>query len=271
MAYPPTDVEPTWLFDKLIERPTPSEVVPYPSDDALDSDGKPIKIRVMGLRDDELEPKTVKARRWVRDTYKMTESELDSEMGTERIKQRTAQEILADAIRYADPFPGSERTGEVDYPYVFYKQADKVAKLPPREIYVLWALWNLVQNKIAPTESSFSTAEEVEAWVRVLTEGARPFGFFQLELPVQEELLTRLLSLARSLLGLLSSPPESWRSSLESLRTDWDIGTGSFTQHAVESTPSSSQQDDAEPEPMTAEEAAAYARSLIAMASKVEL
>lgn len=273
MAYPPKDAEPTWLFEQLIARPAPSEEVPYPAE-ALDSDGNQIRIRVMGLRDEELEPKTVKAKRWVREHYKMSDSELDSDLGKERIQQRMAKEVLADAIRYATPIPGTEHDAEPAYPYVFYKDADKVGALPPREIYVLWALWNLVQNRIAPTESSMQSADEVEAWVRVLSEGARPFGFFQLELPVQEELLTKLLSLARSLLDLLSSPPENWQSSLESLRTDWDIGTGSFSQPAAESTQSSSQEAEAEAEAqatLTAEEAQAHAKALLDMARKIEV
>jgi len=272
MAYPPTDIDPVDLFQRLIERPAPSEVVPYPSDDV------DFNIRIMGMGAEDIEPLTIKARRWVKDTYKVSDSDLETTVIDLRVQNRTACEILAKAIHYENPIPGSEATEHgTRYPLLFHGKPENVAKLPPREIGVLWALWNLVQNRIAPSENNLSSPEQVRAWVKVLTDGARPFGFFQLDLPQQEALLTSLLSWAQCLLELLSSLPENLPTNLESTLESYGFGIPWCTGLAVSSidsssqsqSPSSADDDETEDETMSAEEAEARARDMLRHARRM--
>jgi hypothetical protein len=238
MARPPTDIEPSALFLKLTERPWPTEVVPYPRDEQ-DCDEHSVRIRV--LLDEEIEGKKIEARRWVQKTHKMTDAELDSDVGQRMVSDRVAKEILAMAVLDVKPIPGSEEhKGYPIYPRVFIN-ADALGKVPPREISVLWGMWNLVQNRIGPNEDNMSSDEEVEHWVKVLTEGGRPFGFFLLDLPQQEALVSRLVSLADQLLVLLNSPQEDWQNNLESIRDSWDSGTSYSTSPVANSTLSQSQ------------------------------
>ena len=266
MSLPPEDVDPVDLFQQLAGRNPPTEVVPYPSDDTDQ------KIRIMGLDTEDLEPLVIAARKKLKDEQKLSEADLETKYWDIRLQDRTAREILSRAIRYVEPIKGSEKTeGGVEYPYLFKAKAENVSKLPPREIGILWALWNLVQNRINPTESSMHSPDEVRAWVQVLSEGARPFAFFQLDLPQQEVLLSSLLRWAKLLLVLLESLPEQLPKSWDSALASCDIDTGWCSSLAASSTPSTSEtsEEPEEVEAISAEEAEEHARSMLKMARKM--
>jgi hypothetical protein len=240
---PPADIKPSELFLRLTETPCPTEIVPYPRES---EEGGVDEVRMLVLREELIGRKRIDARRHVQKKYKMSDLELDSDVGQRMVSDRVAKEILAIAVVLPDPIPGSvESHGYPVYERLFMT-ADSIGKLPPREIGILWGLWNLVQNRIGPNESSFQSDDEVEAWLKVLVEGARPFGFFLLDLPQQEELLGKLASRALQLYRLLGSPQESWHSSLVSLQESLDIGTSSPTSQPADSTLYQSHRDQIE-------------------------
>jgi len=264
MPMPPENVDKSELFLRLASREPPNELVDYPDDSGE-------KIRLKGLDSEDLEPIVIRARQKLKEDQKLSESDLEAKFWDIRLQDRTARAILSETVLRPKPIEGSEHTEKgTQYPRVFYTP-EQVGKLPPREIAILWALWNLVQNRISPTETMLSEPEQVRAWVEVLTEGARPFGFFQLELPQQEVLLSSLLQWAKLLLSLLSSLPEPLPSNWESLLTSYGFDTGWCSALAANSTLSqASEATTAQAdEPLTAEEAEAIARERLKLARKM--
>lgn len=268
MPMPPKDIEPNDLFLRMVSAEDPTELVDNPHPD-IDE-----KLRIRGLDHDDLEPLLIKARKKLVEKHKLTSADLETKFWDLRLQDATAKEVLPAVVLRENPIPGSEATEQgIQYPRVFLN-AEAVGKLRPREIGILWAMWTLVQNRISPTESMLSEPEQVRAWVKVLKEGARPFGFFQLELPQQEVLLTSLLQWAECLLELLSSLPESLPSNWESILDSYGFDTTWCSALAANSTPSTtSSSDDAVGEPMeeafSDEEAELRAREMLNMARKV--
>lgn len=265
MSMPPDDKQPDELFLMMAGAEDPTELVDNPHPDVDE------KLRIRGLDHEDLEPLLIKARQKLIEKHKLTNADLETKFWDLRLQDATAKEVLPAVILRKNPIPGSEATPQgIQYPRVF-QNAESVGKLRPREIGILWALWTLVQNRISPTETLLSKPEEVHAWVNVLTEGARPFAFFQLELPQQEVLLDSLLQWAKCLVELLSSLPTPLPDNWESILASYGFDTGWCSALAASSTQStSSNVENGEPaEAFSAEEAEARARDMLNTARKL--
>lgn len=221
MSGPPKDVEASELFQRMLERPRPNELVQF---DALNQPGARGKLRIQVLPKNEHDRARVVAHKKIADLAKkegivLTPQDLLSEAikGTE--SDLAACEVLAAACLHEKPMPGySEGDETVRYGRVF-PDGDAVGRvLSADEVAYLFAAYNLVQHKYGPNES-ICLPEDINDWVRRLVEGAADNPFLRLSSPQWAELLTamaqRLYALSQVLESQWSSLPDSLKSELQ--------------------------------------------------------
>lgn len=227
---PPTDISARELFLKLIERPYPSEVVPFPR---LDADGKPIcNVRIRVLAFETHEQAQLRAEKRIRERY--SPEEYAHAVSTDTLKQiigdAVTAEILAEAVVAVDPEPGSEPPR---YARLF-RNADEVRSLTTDEVSILFSMYLMVQARFGPYESTFRSPEEIDAWVQRIEEGASAYPLALIGSRQRDELLCLLAGRVSCVLRLLASPRENWPTLLESLRTKWDAGMHSYSVRAAD-------------------------------------
>jgi hypothetical protein len=234
MASPPNDIEPSELFQKLLERPAPSDTFPFPR---LDDDGEPLfTVRIFVLTEKQIVGCRAKVRKWlVENTKEATPATANMDAHAEG--DRLAKELLANAV-FEDQVIGDHPSGRV-YRRLF-KNADDVEALTSDEVGALYGAYLLTQIRFGPTDVTFTDPKEVNEWVAKLEVGARPFVLPLLQSHQRDQLLLSLVDRVSTTLKLLDSPPESWATSLESLRETWRVGTDSSTSPVADSTPSPS-------------------------------
>lgn len=254
MANPPTDIEPSELFLKLKQRPAPNEVFAFPR---RDETGEPVfSVRVFVLPQSKLEMCQFRVRDWMTKQAKDKPS-VAAALDEQILGDRLAKELLAEAIHEDREIYGSADHGAPQY-HKLFRNADDVGELTADEMGALYGAYLLTQMKFGPTDTSFADEAEVNAWVERLATGARPFSLTLLQSHQQGALLQLLAGRVSTVLGILSSPPASWQTSLESLRTSWRVGTGSSTTPAANSTPSPSEPEEC----ITPEDAIRAAREM---------
>lgn len=254
MPKPFQEVAPSELFLKLLERPAPNEVYPFPR---MGDDGEPVfNVRVFVLAEKTLEVCRLRARKWLLEKAK--ESAAATQLLDEHtIGDRLVKECIAEAVHEDRVISGTDDWATPRYRRLF-RGADDVGELTADEVAALYGAYLMTQLKFGPTDATFTDEREVNEWVGRLSDGARPFALPLLQSHQRDALLLSLVQRSSTLSKILLSPPESWQTSLESLRTSWKLDTVSSSSPAVESTPSS-----AEPERViTKEEAIAAARAM---------
>jgi hypothetical protein len=229
MARPPSNVEPSELFQKLLERPAPNEQFPYPR---LGDDGEPVfNVRIFVLPDKDLVAAKLSARKWL--AAKAGEQhESIREYDEQLIGDRVCKELLFRSVREDKDIQG---TGH--YKYIF-GSADDVEKLPSDEIACLYGAYLVLQQMYGPTDASFSSDAEVNEWIERLKKGGGRFLLPLLQSHQRDELLMSLVDREWSLRQALTSLQESLPESLESIRETSLAGIDSSTQPVADSTPS---------------------------------
>jgi hypothetical protein len=244
MAGPPKDVPANELFLKLKERPRPSEVVDFP---ALDEPNKPGKIRIQVLSKEQQDRARIVAHDKLKKNagkygvLKLDLTDMASPAIAEVLSDIAACEALQMACRSVLPAPGyTEGDPGCQYLYVFPDGDSVGSTLSADEVAYLFSAYQMVQHKYGPHEAICSE-QDVNDWVRRLTEGAASYPFLRLSSPQWAELLTMLAKRLYSLSGILEP---KWDSLPESLRLElqtYCLGTGSSSEQP-ESTPGSSMQ-----------------------------
>ncbi|MDD5305198.1 MAG: hypothetical protein PHS14_19025 [Elusimicrobia bacterium] len=251
---PPTNIEPHELFQKLRERPAPSDVYAFPR---RGEDGEPLfSVRIFVLSDARLQVCRDRARKWLVERTKDTSDAVQA-FDAHQMGDRLAKELLAESV-FEDLMIGESSSGPV-YKRIF-RDATDVCELTSDEIAALYGAYLYTQVSFGPTEATFADPAETMAWVNKLTEGARPFALTLLVSHQRDELLLSLARLVSSLSKILASPPESWAQSLESLRETWRLGIDSSTSPAAGSSPSPD--DESEPKLITREAAMLAAETI---------
>lgn len=251
---PPTDINPSELFQRLRERPAPSDVFAFPR---CGDDGEPLfDVRIFVLTDAKLEVCRRRGRAWLAEETKgdSETSRAVTAFDEQRLGDRLARELLAEAV-FEDRIIGEGPSGPV---YVrLFRNANDVSELTEDEIGALYGAYLLTQVRFGPTNAVFADQRDVNAWVERLASGARPFLLTLLQSHQRDELLLSLAQRASSIASILATPPENWQTSLESLRTNWRLGTDSSTPPVVDASPSPD-----ESEVITKERAMEIARTL---------
>lgn len=213
---PPTDLSPSDLFLKLLDREDPHIDVEFPRDGIGN-------VRMHLLTDLEVKRAKLKALDEARKQIK------DEDRGTEVAKELEgdliACNILQRSLRLNKPLMDSE--GRARYPFAFMSSEDVSAKLTAHEIASLFAAYMSLQRKFGPGEHDFDDPETVNAWIRRLKDGADSTPFWRLDWHALAELFHCLAQRALCLSKVLNSPPEQLQSYLESLPTEFAFDTGS--------------------------------------------
>lgn len=247
---PPSDIEPSDLFLKLMERPAPSDTFAFPR---RGTDGESMfSVRVFVLAEKKLEACRLRARRWLTETAKEG-ADVARMLDEHAIGDRIAKELLAESVHEDRVIFGTD--GDRPQYRRLFRNADDVGELTADEISALFGAYTLTQFRFGPTDVTFTDAVAVNEWVGRLAEGARPFVLSLLASHQRDELLLSLSDRVSTVLKLIDGPPEKWEQSLESLRESWQVGTASSSSDAADSSPSPAE---AEAEPariITKEEA----------------
>lgn len=201
---PPDDIPASTLWLRLLERPQPSEVVDFPG---FDLNGKPLgKIRIRVLTGVEMERAKLAADAYLTTTRKVKAERLDANMGEllrETVGDAVIREILAMACTGVEPI-GQQAMGRAPaYPRVFQRGEDLANVLVQADIATLFGSYLLVQEKFGPTERSIASAEERDAWISRLQEGASRHPLARLPLPALHDLAMSLAARAYSLSAIL--------------------------------------------------------------------
>jgi hypothetical protein len=249
MASPPKDVPASELFQRLLARPAPSMVFPFPR---RGEDGEPIgSVRVFVLSDKQLQSARVKARSWMGEQAKSC-SPVTEKLDQEIIGDRVAKEILAMSVHE------DRQIGDSGHYLKMFRHADDVGELTGDELAQLYGAYLVCQQQFGPTDASFDTDEEVNEWVARLSEGGGHFLLSLLQSHQRDELLLKLVLRASCMsTALSSSPPGSLPTCLESNRETWRVGIDLSTEDAASSTESPAEP----PELISPEAAIAAARA----------
>jgi hypothetical protein len=258
MASPPSNVEPSELFLKLLERPKPSAVYPFPRTE----NGKPVfDVRVFVLNEQELGECKDAVRRWGQEHLKGGVGVI-AEMDKDILGDRLAKEVLSRSVHHDIAIPGTDDMPDGPRYKRLFRGADDIDKLTSTEMALLYGAYLSTQVAFGPVDHSFESQQEVSEWVRRLQEGG---GRFLLGLLQSHQLVALATSLAKRVHDtctiLQTSPRESWPTSLESLLETWQAGTVSSTEPVAESTDSRSEPA-SEPKLITPEMAMAAARQV---------
>lgn len=244
MAGPPLDVPANELFLKLKARPRPSEEVEFP---AFDEPGKPGKIRIRVLSKDQQDRARIVAHKKVKENaakyglLNLNLTDMSSPAIEGVLSDLAACEALAMACQSVEPAPGYNADDPAcQYLYVFPDGDSVGSTLSADEVAYLFSAYHIVQHKYGPHEAICSE-EDVNAWVRRLSEGAASYPFLRLSSPQWAELLTGLAKRLSTLSGILESEWESLPEHLRSQLQTFCLGTGSSSEVA-ESTSESSMQ-----------------------------
>ena len=219
---PPTDISARALFLKLIERPYPSEIVPFPR---FNAEGKPIcmvRIRVLPFEDHERAQ--LEAEKRIRGQF--TPEEYAHAERTSSLRQiiddAVTAELVAMVVMAVDPVEGSDPPR---YERLF-ANASEVRALTADEVSTLFSMYLMVQARFGPYETSFRTEDEIKAWIQRLAEGAGAFPLAQIGSRQRDELLLCSAQRASLLYQILDCQPENLPTFLESLRTALASDTG---------------------------------------------
>lgn len=232
---PPKDVEPSELFQRLLERPRPAEVVPFPG---LDWAGSRGEVRIQVLAKEEHDRARLAAQHLVKKQAQkyglpaLTAADMNEEAVKGVVADLAACEVLAMACTQTKPFVGSqtEDNPKVNYPRIWADGEAVGRTLSADEVAFLFAAYTMVQHKFGPHEALLGTEDDINAWVKRLALGAADYPFLRLSSPQWVELLmgfaTRLLDLS----GVLESQWESLPQSLKSELQTYCLGTGSASE-----------------------------------------
>lgn len=209
---PPNDVTASELFLKLMEKPRPSVVVDFPRIDHVS--GKPIaQVRVTVLSHEQHDH----ARRAAHAALKQkgySNEDLQSPIFAEITGDAVARELLARATVEVNPIPGSD-PDKPSYARIF-RDADDLSKaLSADELMLLFNYYLHAQYKFGPMDK-WLDADEVDAWVYRLSQGAGEHSFLALSSVRQVGLLQSLVERISGIYQLLASRSESLPSSLRS-------------------------------------------------------
>jgi hypothetical protein len=223
---PPKNIGPSTLFQKLMEMPTPSEVIDFPRK------GVNEKVRINMLPMSKHNAVRIQGQEWL--SRAVSQQAINGTATTQVLGDRVAAETVCLTITEVDPIPGSEATGRVKYRQVFARPDDVLDCLTADEIAAFFTAYNMLQVKYGPTEANV-TEEGATAWVKRLAEGASNFPLSLLVLEDLRQLTyylaTRLYTLSATIDFLSSNLPPTLIASLRK----WNIGTGFFTLRAADS------------------------------------
>lgn len=221
---PPSDVEPSELFLKLTELPSPSEVVDFPR---RGGDGQPLgRIRIKVLDSASISKARMAAQATMKAKGYSTE-DLKSPVMVETVGDEVARELLALACRAADSNLNDAKTGHPIYGRIF-RNASDVGVLSGDELTVLFYAYMQVQRKYGPLENEV----DVGSWVKRLVEGGSAFPLLSLDLPTLSNVTFTLAVKMSTLLGCLESMFETLPSTCQSDLSKFRLGTGYWQQPA---------------------------------------
>ena len=223
---PPEDVSPSELWQKLQETPKPSEVVDFPRRDA---EGRSVgKLRIQVLDVSQHDEARLSAHKWLRETKRISNEDIKGPSIQEVYGDAVARHILAAACCNVEPIKGTEHTASKRYTRTFPNGAGDLEKLSGDELTVLFTSWQMVQTKYGPYERNIESAEELNAWIVRLGEGADAFPLAAQSWPQLVELTISLAQRACFLSGILESQSSTWPDSLRSRLEPLGMGTGYF-------------------------------------------
>ncbi len=262
---PPKDKTPSELFRKLSERPRPSDVVDFPRKDA---EGNPVgRIRIQVLTTMQMDEARAEAQRYLTKQHGCQASDMESEIVKGISGDAVATELLAMSLVSENPIPGTE--ANPTYAREFLNGTQMRQTLTADEIAALFKLYLQVQHDFGPTERAIEGDQDVNAWIRVLSEGGKAYPLSLLDSPDLVELTMLLAARACSLSRVLESHLSSLPASLAADLTKWGIGTGFFTKPPLSFTVPSSGDESPDDEPiaepgeiLSPEDAAEVARKL---------
>ncbi len=220
MSGPPDDISAGELFQHLLQRPRPSEVVPFA---ALDKPGKKGEIRIQVLPKEEHDRARFAAHQALKKAStkygiaSLSAQDMQSPAVAAVESDLSACEVLSMACLRVEPSPGyTEEDSFIRYARVF-PDGESVGKtLSADEVAYLFAAYNLIQYKYGPHEAT-CLPEDVNVWVRRLVEGAADLPFLRLSSPQWAEMLTAFAQKLHDLGALLES---QWSSLPDSLKSD---------------------------------------------------
>jgi len=248
---PPTDIAPSDLLLKLMDRPQPSELVDYP---ARSTNGTPLaRIRIMVIRMEQHDEARFRAKEYLKGKRRLTDEDLRTPFGVSMLGDATARELIAMACHMVEPIHGTEDSPK--YPLIFRTSAD-VNKLPADEVTALFGAYLMVQKRYGPYERELDD-QEVNAWIERLEVGASELPLSLLESHQRDELVMCLAARASTFSKLLVSQRQNSPINWESIPESWGFTTGSLSAPAADSSSSD------EERVITAEEAMAAAKKII--------
>lgn len=232
MSLPPTDISPSELFIRLMERPQPSAIVDYP---AKSPGGAALaQIRILVLTGEQQEEARFKGKEYLRSTRKMTDQDVDGKLGEALLGDAVARECIARSCHMVDPIPNTEDSPQ--YPRLF-PDAKSVSRLPADEITALFGAYCAVQKRLGPFAEDMGDGE-VNAWIQRLEDGGSALPLSLLASHQVADLCLHLSARGAALSRLLISQRQSSPINWESIPDSWVIGTFSSSEPAVESSPS---------------------------------
>jgi hypothetical protein len=169
MGMPPPDMSPDELWIKLQECPRPTEIVDFPRKDP--TTGRPLaKIRIQVLTVEEHTKARLAGRSRILQSHDVKSAELDDYVMREIISDACAKEALKLACVSVKPMNPDAKVPR--YAYMFPND-ERLDALTADEVVTLFNAYTLVQNKYGPFSEDVVGDEEYNAWIRVLTEGAK--------------------------------------------------------------------------------------------------
>lgn len=240
MPGPPQEVPPHELYQRLLERPRPSELVPFPG---LNQAGTKGELRIQVLSKEQHDRARLVAQNQVKKNAQryglppLSSADLNEEAVKSVVADLAACEVLAMACVGTKPIGDDADGPNVRYPFVF-GDGEAVGKtLTADEVAYLFAAYTMVQHKFGPHESLIQTDEDMNSWVRRLALGAAEYPFLRLSSPQWVELLTALATRLLTLSGILESQWESLPESLRSALQTFCLGTGSASEPPENASP----------------------------------
>lgn len=206
---PSKEIPPSALVARLLERPRPSVVVPYPVGPGVE----PFDVRLVIPTNHNEEQFKLRGVQWFADWAKKTETRVDVDAGVYRdiIGDRIAKETLADVMCLLEPDMGS---GKPVYFRVFRSVAELTSVMTSDEIAIMWEHFLQLQREISPYQAVLTEAD-VDAWVERLKAGISPLA--QLALQDCRELTLMLSRRVSALQSTGSESPDSQQESSPSI------------------------------------------------------
>lgn len=214
---PPTDIEASELWLRLRERPRPSDVIVFPGLG---------RVRVRVLTMEEQDEAKLAAHRLLKEKHKLTKDDLLTQILAEHAGDAVAKELLARACvqEHAINAQQVEAGKSPVYARIFVDGAALNVLTAP-ELSMLFGAYLLVQEKFGPTERTIQSADERDAWVRRLVEGASAYPLARMPLPGLVALITSLAARCYSLSCILGYLHEHSPDTLDAACTSLGTGT----------------------------------------------